>query len=455
MTAPFFIILKKKHVVPLKHSFISEEAQELQLLVATGQRQEYRKKVDEYAEIGKTFRLTKGHVYETTYEDIEKGLFKQTTEISVALQVKGHSLTWYFWADAEYMDQYPQSFRDQLYNAAALAHQKVANGCDMYYRGSNAVHIKLMHHLESESNRNHNHYRLRDNKPYTPEDFNQHLRALQESSVHSIFFEDGEIDQLCEKFAKYHAEWTKKETEESMSQEELYFRDSSQQLDVIDLLELGLFGGMQEPCRLQPDELKVDFDKAREEIQSIVSEDVEDEQGRSARIAKLLKEVEAQYEEILKHRKDYGSRGLHSGIASSRQVKGSTNEVVKANMGMDDAEGRKEHVQIPKWAVKALDDYHKGMDGLITQALKRLPDEKDKVIVLKALSVLTQIEKQPESVDEAIEQIKSVSGIDLLAVSTNVNASEVKTSFFNPSLEQGGNDVTTVPQSNTGKTYNV
>lgn len=425
MTAPFFILLKKRHVVPLMHSFKSEESEELQLLVATGDKQEYRKRVEEYKEVGRYFRLTKGKVFETTYEDQERGLKKQTIEVRVALQVKGHSLTWYFWTAGEYMDQYPQEFRDKLYNAAALAHQEVVNGCDMYYRGSNAVHIKLMHHLEDESNRNHNHYRLRDNKPYTPDDFNQHMQALKKSSIHLEFFNEGEIEKLCEKFMTYYLDWTKKEEVEK-SKEEEYFSHPSQQLNVIDVLELGLFGGMQEPCRLKPDELKMDFDQAREGIQSIVSEDAEDELQRSLRIADLIKKVQAEYDEILEHRKAYGSRGLHSAIASSRQVEGSQNAVVKANMGMDDAKDRKEHVKIPTWAKKAIDDYHKGMDGLIEQAVKRLPGIQERKIVLMALEALTKLEEQPESIDAAIEVIKKLSGIDLLDVSAFVSTSEVR-----------------------------
>lgn len=414
------------------HSFKSEESEELQLLVATGDKQEYRKRVEEYKEAGRTFRLTKGKVFETAYEDPERGLEKQTIDVRVALQVKGHSLTWYFWTKGEYMDQYPQEFRDELYNAAALAHQQVTNGCDMYYRGSNAVHIKLMHHLEEESTRNHNHYRLRDNKSYTPEDFNQHLRALQQSSIHLKFFEEGEIDQLCEKFNTYYLDWTKKEAEEP-SKEEKYFSLPSQALDPLDLAELELFGGMQEPCRLKPDELKLDFERAREGIQSIVSE--EDELLRSQRIAELIEKVKEEYEEILEHRKAFGSRGLHSAIASSRQVEGSQNEVVKANMGMDDSQGRKEHVTIPSWATKALEEYHKGKEGLISQALNRLPDFKHKEIVSKALSVLRTLNNPPDSVDAAVEQIKKLSGIDLLDISsfdsTSTLVSEVKTTFLN------------------------
>ncbi|MFJ1269068.1 hypothetical protein ACD661_10905 [Legionella lytica] len=426
MPAPFFIFLDKTHYVPFMHSFKSKEAEELQLLVASGDKQEYRKLVDEYKEAGRTFRLTKGQVYETAYENSTQGLEKKNIPVRVALQVKGHSLTWYFWADG-YMDQYPQEFRDELYNAAAIAHQKVSNGCDMYYRGSNAVHIKLMHHLEGESNHNHNHYRLRDNKSYTPEDFNQHMLALKDSSVHLKFFKEGEIEKLCMTFNEYYLKWTNKEAEKP-SKEEKYFSQPSQQLDVVDLLELGLFGGMQEPCRLRTDELKLDFDKAREEIQAVVNVDAKDELQRSQKIVELLKKLEEEHNEILKHREAYGSRGLHSAIASSRQVQGSQNEVVKANMGMDDAQSRKEHVAIPLWAQKALSDYQQGMKGLITQALKRVSDTTHRQVVVMALDVLTKLEKQPESIDSAIEQIKKYSGIDLLDASSfvNITLSEVK-----------------------------
>jgi hypothetical protein len=200
MPNPFFYLLKKEHVVEMMTSTTdTKETNSLTLLLESGDTGGYQKKLEEYAEEGKTFRLTKGKVYETTYEG-------ETLKLRVALQVKGHSLTWYFWAPGA-MDQYPQEFRDKLYNAAAAAHKQVKDGCDLYYRGSNAVHIKLMHDLESESNHNHNHYRLRNNKAYTPEDFNQHLDALAKSEIHSEFFEEGEIEEICGAFKSFYEDW--------------------------------------------------------------------------------------------------------------------------------------------------------------------------------------------------------------------------------------------------------
>ena len=192
MPTPFFVVLKKKHTVPKFSSHTdTPEAIELQALVKANNKAEYRKKIAEFknrAVDPKEFRITKGIVYESRPSDEE-------ITVEVALQIKGHSLTWYFWAEGS-MDQYSQEFRDGLYFAASKCHKQVTNGCDLYYRGSNSVHIKLMHHDETESNHNHNHYRLLNNKPYTPTEFNQHLDAFKDSDVHDEFFMPGEIDEI-------------------------------------------------------------------------------------------------------------------------------------------------------------------------------------------------------------------------------------------------------------------
>lgn len=406
MPTPFFKILEKKHRVPLMTSFISQEAQELQLLVALGDKVTYRKKIEEYKEEGRSFRLTKGQVYETHYETDEQGLFKNTIDVHVAVQVKGHSLTWYFWTKAEHMDQYPQEFRDELYDAAALAHKEVQNGCDMYYRGSNAVHIKLMHHDESESNRNHNHYRLKDNKSYTPEDFNQHMQALANSKIHLKFFAEGEIEKLCNKFAEYYVEWTKKE-EGSLSLEESYFSDPKQLLKFADIVELQLFGGMQEPCRLNIDELQVDYNEARKTIEKLVNESVENHEERNKKLEELIRKMYQEYQELLKHRQDFGSRGLNSAIASSRQVDGSKNSVVKANMGMDDSRG-KEDVAMPAWAVRTKKAKEQGVMNLLQRALTRLSGLDNKESSEYALQVLAELPQKPETVEAALEIIEHV-----------------------------------------------
>ena len=180
---PFFMKLKTKHTVDkttsrdVQQLEVCEELSEYAHDVATLQalsaaedhvgyssaRDEFKKKIklqeasDKTLEAkGLTFRQTHGQVYLDAYEG-------ETVDVEVAVQVKGNSLTWYFWAEGV-MDQYPQKFRDRLYLQAAVSHQAVHDGCDLYYRGSNSYHIKNMHHIIDESSHNHNHYRLANDK---------------------------------------------------------------------------------------------------------------------------------------------------------------------------------------------------------------------------------------------------------------------------------------------------
>lgn len=347
MLVPFLYSFRKIHnVEKLTSDCTTEAARELQSLVDADDRVGYRKREAEFKHEGLTFRLTKGIVYQTFYKD-------ERIDVRVKVQVKGFSLTWYFWVP-DGMDQYPQSFRDKLYNAAAIAHKKVAAGCDLYYRGSNAIHIKRMHHDESESNHNHNHYRLVGDKPYTPEDFQQHMDALATSEICDEFFEKGELTHVCEAFARFYRDWIAKEPGK-LSKEEEYLSYRSQLLVVEDVIELNLFGRLQEPCRIVPSELKVDYESARQRIQKMVEGGTSTEE-----VVALLHEVDKQYEELLGYRLVGGSRGLNSAIASSRQIEGSKNPVVTANMGMDDALG-KEVPDIPSWAesvVKAVELAH-------------------------------------------------------------------------------------------------
>ena len=197
---PFFRKLSIKHIQPMVSSYTAQELrahpnadfsqwaddiQELQTYASAGERVAYAEKYEQLKAAGVTCRSTKGTVYFTKQED-------KTVEIEIAVQVKGHSLTWYFWAPGA-MDQYPQKFRDELYNQAAVCHKKVDAGCDLYYRGSNAVHIKLMHTHESESSHNHNHYRLKDNKSYTPHEFRQHMEGFVGCEI------EGKSDNLISK----------------------------------------------------------------------------------------------------------------------------------------------------------------------------------------------------------------------------------------------------------------
>lgn len=46
--------------------------------------------------MGLSFRQTKGEVYLTRNEG-------ETVDVEVAIQVKGNSLTWYFWAEVQWI----------------------------------------------------------------------------------------------------------------------------------------------------------------------------------------------------------------------------------------------------------------------------------------------------------------------------------------------------------------
>lgn len=371
MQMPFFRELTTTHVQPKVTSYTSKELlahplpeiaalapdiNELQTYASSGNRVQYEAKLAELALAGHSCRSTKGKVYLARQE-------AETVDVKVAVQVKGHSLTWYFWAENA-MDQYPQAFRDLLYNKAAECHRKVTAGCDLYYRGSNAIHIKMMHHHESESNHNHNHYRLKDNKHYTPADFNQHLQAFKGWELEQQFFAAGEIDQLCEEFKGFHAQWTAKD-EHKQSKEEEYFSQPSQQLDTGDMIELKLFGTMQEPCRLSVDELEVDYEAARKAIEAQLA-NPED----SDALLLAQKTLEAQYKELLDYRVKGGSRGLNASIASMRQVHDSANQVIRAKQRMDDR-AEKEVPDIPEWAHALKAAINHSQEQMLSLANKR------------------------------------------------------------------------------------
>ncbi len=305
------------------------------------------------------FRVNHGFVEEAHIR-------KDIIDVEVKLQVKGYSLTWYFWAENA-MDQYPQTFRDKLYNAAALCHTQVDNGCDLYYRGSNSVHIKLMHHEETESNHNHNHYRLRDYQPYTPHEFNQHMQAFKRSIIYREFFETDEIDEICGKFAEFYEAWIAKDADTGRSLEDEYYADVSQRLNEGDYIELRAFGHQQEPCRINVETLTFDFDKARKAIEEQL------ESGDDDKLAGKLQELYKEYQGLLSYRNKGGSRGLNSEIASLRQVENSNNTVVPVVMKMDDSIG--ELPGIPNWSPSVKSALFVGKLKLLENAFMRLNEE--------------------------------------------------------------------------------
>lgn len=365
---PFFMMLKRPQVTRHYTSYDgSEDAYQekdpdddvllrLQTYAKASDEEAYNKLVSMHTD--RMFRRTKGEVYEMMDEG-------KSISVRIAIQVKEHSLTWYFWAPGA-MDQYPQEFRDTLYNSAALAHKQVTNGCDLYYRGSNSVHVKMMHHLESESGHNHNHYRLKNNQPYTPVDFSQHMLALKETEAFEQFFEEGEIENIIAKFTKFHAKWHHK-SEEELSLREQYIKQDSQRLNTGDVIELMLFGHQQEPCRINPSELKVDYEKAREEIQEALRNSLTDEGEKD--LQSKLKQIETQYQALLKYREKGGSRGLFSEIASTRQTYMSELAPIYHVAGQDGSFGAPP--DIPEWAKTLLKQVEEGKQATIETRAER------------------------------------------------------------------------------------
>ena len=371
--SPFFMKLKKTHNVPKVTSYSSDELEyhpklrqfaphlaELQTYATSGNHEDYTKKLDFLKQQGLTCRQTKGKVYLTVNEG-------QMVDVEIAVQVKGNSLTWYFWAEGA-MDQYPQEFRDRLYNQAAQCHKQVDSGCDLYYRGSNSYHLKNMHNAIAESGHNHNHYRLSNDQHYTPKEFNQHLNAFKSAPIHDEFFDANEIDELCQKFETFHADWIKKQGEER-SKEERYFAQESQRYNAGDILEFRLFGKMQEPCRLRADELKVDYDAARKVIEDNLADKAPDE------IAKAIEKLMSEYEALLSYRDTGGVRGGGSGRASARQPVDSGLAVEKEQV-MDDKLALTID-ELPLWANSIIKAANQGLEAIINRAKLRSSSSKE------------------------------------------------------------------------------
>ncbi len=341
MPAPFFVFLQKTHMLPKVTSYDADrsaKARVLQTFIDAGDNNGYRKQLANYQEEGASFRLTDMKVYETKNEG-------EKIEVRLALQVKAQSITWYFWAK-DGKDQYSQEFRDKLYNAAAECHAKVKNGCDMYFRGSNAFHIKTMHHLESEADHNHNHYRVKGERTVSPEDLKEHLQAFKQHEVHDLFFAADEIDKVCSQYAEFYQRWTTKNGEKS-SLEEQYMTDSTQVLNQADVIEFKLFGEHQEPCRINVAELKADLEAARKAIEESLKT------GDSTTLRAQIEKMEAEFKAIMEFRKASGSRAVHPELTMTRQLEGSKIPTIKQTItARDDAVGS-DIPSIPDWAVRA------------------------------------------------------------------------------------------------------
>ena len=365
LPVPYFQMLQTVHKVKA-YTVVEPNtpaAQEMDMLLNSGNVEEYRQKLAEYKQDGIEFVSTENGMMQIADSDKE-------IEVRLAVQVKGYTITWYFWTDPKHQDLYSQEWRDKIYDTAALCHSTVDNACSLYYRGSNAFHLKTMHAHEGEGLRNHNHYRMLDNQPVTPHDFRQHMQAFKDPKHKAVFDEffvkervlangtktgKDEIDFLCDNFDKFHAEWTKKQGSEQ-SRAEKYAADPSQKLTDADMLEFQIFGTQQEPCRLSVDELNVDYEKARKQIEAsvgVVKElDAKDPSPENKIKIQMLKQsilqVEKEYGELLEFRRKGGSRGIGSDRAFTRQLPGSS----LPTHPLPEAVGKETPV-VPEWATSA------------------------------------------------------------------------------------------------------
>lgn len=414
MPHPFMTRLNKKHNLPRVTSYDASQslyAAELQHYVDAGHTSQYRKRVAELKELDIDFRLTDNIVYETRYEG-------QTVDVTIMVQVKGHSITWYFWAPGA-LDEYPQEFRNLLYNAAGECHAKVDNGCDLYYRGSNAFHVKTMHHLELEAQHNHNHYRMKDNASVTPKDFNQHMLAFKDHQVHDTFFEEGEIERLCEEFSRFYEKWTAI-NEGELSLEEQYKTQQDQVLNEADKIEFMMYGAVQEPCRISVEELKVDFEKVRSEIEGMLkgtgNVDIET-------ITTRYKQITSEFEELLSYRESAKSVGLRSDLRNTRQIEGSVLPTLPASIDQIDAK------PIPQWATHA--------HSQINTAMTRVIDEMEKYRQLREQRLLEE-SKPGREASIAEDKVQPV----------EKRSSQYKGSFLNE-LNKQNREESVIRQENT------
>ena len=153
--AVFETVLPRHQITKIWDSHGPEEsplAKKLQDLFDQGLNEQYDLELKSMKETGAKFRLTDGKVFQIIDSN-------NTLSVKIKFQVKGGTLTWYILAPK---DQTHQSFRDEVYAAAGLAHHEVTDHCEKYWRGTNSLHVKLMHTKEEEAGFNHNHYRMKD-----------------------------------------------------------------------------------------------------------------------------------------------------------------------------------------------------------------------------------------------------------------------------------------------------
>lgn len=245
---PFRYDLRTPHrALVYKSDDTTAEARELQALYDAGHPEAYQARLEELNSLRHDFRLTDGKVYE---------IFKDPDNfctLVIQFQVKGSVITWGFMAPK---DETYQEFRDILYGTAADAHEHVEFGCERYYRGTNAYHLKKMHTYEGEFGFNHNHYRRDDGNDITPKEVAEHLRAFSEHKHGRFFFPDpAEVEHLIAIFAEYYADYIYTGPDRPISYKEQYETDPTQKMDKEDIDEEREHIHEQEPCRVKASDI--------------------------------------------------------------------------------------------------------------------------------------------------------------------------------------------------------
>lgn len=371
---PFLIKLKRQPSVERHISFdINCENPDFAEMIDTLQTLSDANDDKGYLAAKKAFVEAGGGSYDFRITDTEVFLYKTDPEhkvtLDIAVQVKGPSITWYFYTD-NVKDEYSQDFRDELYIAAGKAHEKVDNGCGLYYRGSNAYHVKTMHVEEKEAFYNHNHYRIKDNIPVTPHDFAQHMIEIVKQKNMDQWFIPGEEKLIIAEFEKFYKKWIYKgENGDEPSAAEIYAQRADQKLNKADLVEFHLFGAFQEPCRISTDEIKADYDTARRNIEEALEATDKTDVNTIQKLNEELNKMTDQLDKLVAFRAKGGSRGLGADYAMTRQVENSTLPFIEVLPVKDDQVVQVIDFQEAKWAKQANKEVSRIMDGIIENYL--------------------------------------------------------------------------------------
>jgi hypothetical protein len=198
---PFEIELLKQQITNKWTLEQTKEALELQNLLDKDDRSGYGVRLIELSQASNgahEFTRIKGKIFEFLNKN-------EKIEVSIKFQVKKSVITWSFNAPKDITFQ---SFRDQVFNTAAIAHSCVDNSCETYYRGTDHLHIREMHSCEEEARFNHNHYRTADGGHVTPIEVYQHLVAFYAQKEGRQFITSiEERDDIILKYALYWADF--------------------------------------------------------------------------------------------------------------------------------------------------------------------------------------------------------------------------------------------------------